>query len=127
MNPPSFGSSRRERIPTAFSSMIPSALDLAAADIAGLTFEAKNRRRNEMLAVGFRRRLRWVPYSKNVLRWLWLLRRVGERRALLSYAVLLWLRGTSLNTKDYASPHQHQMIINENYLLNNPSLRLYII
>ncbi len=58
MNPPSFGSSRRERIPTAFSSMIPSALDLAAADIAGLTFEAKNRRRNEMLAVGFRRRLR---------------------------------------------------------------------
>lgn len=58
MNPPSFGSSRREGIPTAFSSMIPSALVLAAADIAGLTPEAKNRRKNEMFTVGFRCRLR---------------------------------------------------------------------
>lgn len=55
MNPPSFGSSR---IPTALSLMIPCALVLAAADIAGLTPEAKNRRRNEILAVGFRRRPR---------------------------------------------------------------------
>lgn len=47
-----FWSLQRERIPTAFSLMIPCALVLAAADIAKLTPEAKNRRRNEMWAVG---------------------------------------------------------------------------
>lgn len=40
-------------IPTAFSLMIPCALVFAAADIAGLLTpeEAKNRRRNEILAI----------------------------------------------------------------------------
>lgn len=44
MNPPSFGFSRSERIPTAFSLMIPSALALAVADIAGLTEPTKERK-----------------------------------------------------------------------------------